>query len=111
MQYIKQEIAKLAKSIYKKYFVWGDNRKMCLIDIFEEFDNRDIEKDKEHHHSIKFNDWKGTSVEYVILLMPNRKNYIIKKGCFPEAMKNVEDKFYFVSLDMVLYKPIYAGLI
>lgn len=89
---------------------WFYDRKMYLIDTFEGFDERDMEIDKKYHHSIKYHDWRGTSVQYVLSRMPNKKNCIVKKGWFPEIMKNVEDKFCFVSLDMDLYEPIYAGL-
>lgn len=99
------------KGDFAKYINWWFyDRKMYLIDTFEGFDDRDIKSDKKRRHAVKFDDWSRTSVDYVLARMQNRENCVIKKGWFPEVMKNTEDIFCFVSLDMDLYEPIYAGL-
>ena len=99
------------KGDFAKYINWWFyDRKMYLIDTFEGFDDRDIKSDKKRRHAVNFDDWSGTSVDYVLARMQNRENCVIKKGWFPEVMKNTEDIFCFVSLDMDLYEPTLEGL-
>ena len=42
--------------------------------------------------------------------MKNRENCIIKEGYFPETTIGIEEIFSFVSIDVDLYEPMYAGL-
>lgn len=37
-------------------------------------------------------------------------NCVVRKGWFPESAYGISDKFVFVSIDVDLYQPIYAGL-
>ena len=41
--------------------------------------------------------------------MKSKENCIIKKGYFPDTVKNVSETFCFVSLDTDLYNPILEG--
>jgi len=42
--------------------------------------------------------------------MRHKANCIVKKGFFPETTNGVNDVFAFVSIDVDLYEPTYAGL-
>lgn len=86
------------------------DRNFYLIDTFEGFDPRDSMVDVENRFSEGNQDWGNTNVEFVLSKMRYADKCIVKKGYFPETMQDVEDTFCFVSLDMDLYQPIYAGL-
>jgi O-methyltransferase len=97
---------KFAKYI-NQYF---NDRKLYLFDTFEGFDSRDIPKEKKGGFSEGSQDFKDTSVEAVLKIMPFPEKCIIVKGFFPESAEKVRDQFVFVSLDADLYEPIYSGL-
>lgn len=86
------------------------DRKLYLIDTFDGFDQRDIKVDVRNSFSVGTQDWSNTSIQLVLSKMRYVDNCIVKKGYFPEIMKEVKDQFCFVSLDMDLYQPTYAGL-
>ena len=83
---------------------------LYLFDTFEGFDKRDlfIEKGDTRERSGHFN--IGLSINSLLSSMPNPDKIILKKGYFPESVKNVNDTFAFVNLDFDLYKPTLAGL-
>jgi O-methyltransferase len=55
---------------------------------------------------------KFTSAENVLNNMPHKYKCVVKKGYFPETVRDVENgvNFSLVSLDADLYNPIKAGL-
>ena len=55
---------------------------MYLIDTFEGFDERDIKSDKKRRHAVNFDDWSGTSVDYVLARMQNISSFILKTSTF-----------------------------
>lgn len=86
------------------------NRVLYLFDTFEGFDIRDVEKEKQKKLSSGEQDFRDTSVEGVLKLMPVPQQCHPVKGFFPDSAKGIEDRFVFVSLDADLYEPIYQGL-
>lgn len=86
------------------------DRKLHLFDTFEGFDLRDIEKEKDYSKA-QVGDYKNTTVETVISKMLYPDNCIVHKGYFPETAKGIENKFFFVNLDLDLYEPTYNGLV
>lgn len=89
------------------------NSKLYLFDTFDGFDQRDVDFD----HSLGFDaEWIKKShlafgdIDYVLSRMPYRDKCVVKKGFFPETVQGIEDRFVFVSLDVDMYQPIYAGL-
>ncbi len=80
-------------------------RRLYLFDTFEGFDaNRDTIVES---HSDEFRD---TSVEYVMSRMEHPEKCVVRKGYFPDTAEDIDDNFCFVSLDCDLYEPILAGL-
>lgn len=101
--------------VYKGWFAKCINRmfadrKLYLIDTFEGFDERDTIVEVKKEFSKADQNWGDTSVEFVLSQMEYVDRCIVKKGFFPDVMQDVIDEFCFVSLDMDLYQPIYAGL-
>ena len=98
------------KGDFAKYInCYMPERKLYLFDTFEGFGMQqvlDIDRVKES----AFSSFRDTSVEEVLEKMTNPQNCIIRKGCFPDTAKEVDDKFAFVSLDADLYEPIKSGL-
>lgn len=90
--------------------VFFPTKKLYLIDTFEGFDERDIAVDIKESYINGIQDWNDTEIQLVLDKMRHKQNCIVKKGYFPDVMKNVDDRFCFVSLDMDLYQPIYEGL-
>ena len=89
---------------------WLPDRILYLADTFEGFLQEDLYVEQSRQYSDANQDWSKTSVGEVLRKMPFPERCIIKKGKFPDSMKDVEDKFAFVNLDMDLYQPILAGL-
>lgn len=79
-------------------------KKLYLFDTFEGFDARDEVR------AVDIDNFKDTSVQYVLSRMPNPPQCIVRKGYFPDTAEDIDDQFSFVSLDCDLYKPILAGL-
>lgn len=88
------------------------DRELYLFDTYEGFPQTDSIYDKENNFSGGNQDWSETNVELVLNIMPHKDKCIVRKGYFPETAKDIDvsQKFCFVSLDMDLYQPIYAGL-
>ena len=81
------------------------DRKLYLFDTFNGFDsNRDVVR------SVDLDNFKNTSVQYVLGRMDYPEKCVVKKGYFPDTAKDVDDTFSLVSLDCDLYEPILAGL-
>ncbi|AIY79455.1 methyltransferase [Clostridium botulinum] len=87
------------------------DRTLYLFDTFEGFDEKDVKLEIDNGYS---NACKGrfsdTSEMIVLNKMLYKDKCIIKKGYFPDSLNGLEDKFVFVSIDVDLYKPTYAGL-
>lgn len=93
------------------------DRDLYLCDTFEGFNSEDLEDEMEHNAGTFLNSrfadascFAETSIELVLSKMLYEDKVIIKKGYFPETMKDVEEKFAFVNLDMDLYIPMLEGL-
>lgn len=88
------------------------NKDIYLFDIFEGFDDRDVDVDWQMGYlKAERQAFKETGVELVKSRMPHQDKVIIKKGWFPESASGCEaEKFCLVSLDTDLYQPIYSGL-
>lgn len=93
------------------------DRKLYLCDTFEGFDEKDLKEEKSHRDEYfqksRFSDknfFASTSIDDVMKKMIFKDNIIVKKGYFPDSMKNEEDIFSFVNLDMDLYVPMLEGL-
>lgn len=86
-------------------------RKLHLFDTFEGFDVRDISEEKNCNYSLsQVGEYCNSSIELVMKKMKNPENCIIHKGYFPETTIEVTGEFFFVNLDLDLYRPTYAGL-
>jgi len=83
------------------------DRTMYLFDTFEGFTANDAAKESV---SVRMDEFKDTSVEAVLAVMPHRDRCIARKGWFPDTAAGIEDTFCFVSLDVDLYAPTLAGL-
>ncbi|MDR2564224.1 MAG: TylF/MycF family methyltransferase, partial [Prevotellaceae bacterium] len=86
------------------------DRKLYLFDTFEDFDEKDIEKEDQEGYSKERHDFSKTNEKIVLKRMKFPENCIIKKGYFPETAKDIDNNFVFVSIDADLYEPIYQGL-
>ena len=86
------------------------DRKLYLFDTFEGFNEKEVMNEKEKGNITENYDFKNTTIEDVLSIMPNVNNCIVKKGLFPSTAVNINDDFAFVSLDADLFDPIYAGL-
>ena len=86
------------------------DRKLYLFDTFEGFNEKEFAREKVKGNVTENYDFKNTTIEYVLSIMPNVNNCIVKKGLFPGTAININDEFAFVSLDADLFDPIYAGL-
>lgn len=114
--YVNQVVGNVAEAgvfqgDFARYInVFFPDKKLYLIDTFEGFDERDVKVDVENSFSGGNQDWSDTNIQLVLQKMKYAENCIVKKGYFPDVMGNVKEQFCFVSLDMDLYQPIYAGL-
>ena len=97
-----------AKEINKVF----SDRKLYLFDTFEGFDERDTQKELQRNYTDKDKQgyFSNTSEEYVLSLMENPENCVIRKVFFPETTEGVDETFCFVNLDADLYSPTVAGL-
>lgn len=88
------------------------DKELYLFDTYEGFPQIDSEYDKINNFSSGTQDWSETNVDLVLNKMPYKDKCIVRKGFFPDTAKDIDinQKFCFVSLDMDLYQPVYAGL-
>ncbi len=86
------------------------DKTLYLFDTFEGFHSNDKTIEVSNNFSDGEQDFKNTSVERVLSIMPNREKCVIKKGYFPHTAEGMNEEFCFVSLDTDLYEPIYQGL-
>ena len=89
------------------------NSKLYLFDTFEGFDRRDVDYDLAagfKNEGIFEGNLKFSDIDAVLNRMPFKEKCIVRKGFFPDTASGIEDSFSFVSLDVDMFKPIYAGL-
>jgi O-methyltransferase len=95
------------------------DRKLFLYDTFEGFDDRDVDHDtvkgflgmeEDLHGFLKVGEAE-TIINFIKEVCPHPENLVFRKGYFPEtAVPDEGETFAFISLDVDLYKPTYAGL-
>jgi O-methyltransferase len=89
------------------------DKNVYLYDTFEGFDESFFKTEFEKNiQKSNINDFKNTSLELVLSIMPYKEKCIVRKGFFPESIVDQDrnEKFCLVSLDCDLYQPIYDGL-
>ncbi len=95
------------------------DKKHYMFDTFEGFDKDEWEKtlerctpEKREASQIWADRFADTSIDIVMKDMPAPNNCIIRKGYFPDSIKDDErkEKFVFVSLDVDLEELTYQGL-
>ena len=87
-------------------------KELYLYDIFEGFDERDIQDDlRSGQFTQEFADiFTQISLEVVQKFVGVKENIYYRKGYFPESIQNKEKKFCLVSLDADLYNTTLEGL-
>jgi hypothetical protein len=90
---------------------------LYLFDTFEGFTKHDISAEVELGNQLFisgiFNEvglYSNTSVELVMERMPFPEKVKIIKGSVLDTLKDIDDIFCFVNLDMDLYKPMLEAL-
>lgn len=87
------------------------DRTIHLFDTFEGFAPADVATEAVKEFSgAALGDFQDTSIERVLARMPNAAKVKVYPGMFPGTLKELEDEFSFVSLDVDLYEPTLAGL-
>lgn len=93
------------------------DRKLYLFDTFEGFENEDIEYEissvNKAYINSRFADkevFTDTSIKRLMRKMIYPENIEIHKGHFPETVRDIEDRFCFVNLDMDLYVPMLEAI-
>lgn len=90
------------------------DRRFFLFDTFEGFDKEELatEMGKGYFEDgvIGVDDFKNTSVDFVLAKMPHPEMCVIRKGWFPSTVPDEDISYAFVSLDCDLYTPTLAGL-
>lgn len=116
-RFAKEEIkgAVAEAGVFRGEFAKEINRyfpksKCYLFDTFEGFDMRDFKFEEYPSMTDDVNHFKLTSEKLVYEKMPFKDKIIMIKGHFPESLRDIEDEFIFVNLDMDLYKPTLEGL-
>ncbi|MCM1047759.1 MAG: class I SAM-dependent methyltransferase [Clostridiales bacterium] len=97
---------------------WKD-RTLYLCDTFEGFVDQEVMDEREKFDAFRagtftYSTFKAETPELMIDTVSTRMLYPEKvkilQGRFPESVRNIEDKFAFVNLDMDLYQPQLDGL-
>lgn len=93
------------------------DRKLFLYDSFESFQEKEYANERAVEEIRQVRDefreiFTNTSADKVLKLMPYAQNCVIRKGYFPGSIQEQEKSeiFAFVSLDVDLEQPTYAGL-
>lgn len=87
------------------------DKKLYLFDTFKGFDSRDIEHEEGYYLNPQRGEYfSNTSIELVLSKMKNPENCLIRRGFLPETLAGIDDKFFFVNLDMDLYQPTLIAL-
>lgn len=101
------------KGEFAKYInILFPDRKLYLFDSFEGFNPKDVKKNKDNCVQTDewINDLRDTSVELVLRKMNYPDRIEVRKGFVPDTLRDLEEKFVFVNLDMDLYLPTYEAL-
>lgn len=104
----KGETAKYINAYFK-------DSNFYLLDTFEGFDTRDIQKEIELDTKSKVaqtSDFSDTSLEAVKRILPYPQKCHFIKGYFPKSTEKMPNdlQFGFVNIDVDLYQPILEGL-
>jgi len=86
---------------------------LYLIDSFSGFSDKDISYERENYIDNVFCKkglYANTSIELVKSRLLNPDNAAIIKGYVPDAIKDIDDRFCFVNLDMDMYLPMFEAL-
>ncbi|MDB5712894.1 MAG: hypothetical protein JWO15_291 [Sphingomonadales bacterium] len=87
------------------------DRPLHLFDTFSGFSEKDLASESGKSFSTaSLGDFANTSVDLVMNKMTHPENIRIHQGFFPDTAKGIEERFAFVSLDVDLYEPTFAGL-
>lgn len=95
------------------------DRTLFLYDTFEGNDERDLSHDAEkglidEGFAERWSYFKEVApiIEEIKQKMPHPEQCVFRKGYFPETIgpEEEKEKFVFVSIDIMLYKPTYAAL-
>lgn len=88
------------------------DRRLYLFDSFASFSPDDIKTELNYTKASYFQNkrFSDTSADYVYNRMPNKAMVEIHKGYIPHTLKDIDDTFCFVNLDMDLYQPTYQAL-
>lgn len=87
-------------------------RKCYLCDSFEGFQisEANVEMNRGNATKAFVDAYSDTSVAAVMERMPYPDKIIVRKGWFPQTMKDINEQFAFVSLDMDFEDSIYEGI-
>lgn len=88
-------------------------KKLYLFDTFESFDLEEFQNElKLGRCSDNFlSNFKNTTEDYVLSIMPYPEKCVVKKGLFPGTVAGLDDEtFAFVSIDVDFEKSILEGL-
>lgn len=91
------------------------NKTIYIFDTFEGFHADDVLfenklNEEDGSHSVAYDYYAGTSEDIVRKRLPYPDKSVIVKGYVPESLKNIDDEFCFVNLDMDLYQPTLRAL-
>ncbi len=90
------------------------DRRLFLFDTFEGFDKEELtaEMGKGYFEDgvIGNDDFKNTSVDFVLAKMPCSEMCVVRKGWFPSTVPEEDLSYAFVSIDCDLYTPTISGL-
>ena len=88
------------------------DRTCYLCDTFEGFQAEEAAREMQQGNATQafVNAYKNTSEELVMEKMKHKDRVILRKGYFPETMRDIDTTFAFVSIDMDFEESIYEGL-
>jgi O-methyltransferase len=87
------------------------DRPLHLFDTFDGFDERDVAEDAHRAYSqARTGDYSQTSIARVLSVLPHPEKAVVHQGFFPESIPKNDLRFAFVSIDVDLFAPTYAGL-
>ncbi len=88
------------------------DRTCYLCDTFEGFQPEEADWEMQQGNATEafVEAYKNTSEDIVMQKMEHKERIVIRKGYFPETMRDIETTFAFVSIDMDFEESIYDGL-